>query len=115
MRPQEAAPAERERRNRPDHDPHGEREPGDAGVPEHVDRRAEVDLPDEVRDRRPREQERADDAGGSSHAWARTSSVRSSYATFAAAIAVGWPGPSYGGLTSTTSKPEKRSPRSART
>ena len=34
---------------------------------------------------------------------------------FDAAIAVGAPGPSYGGLTSTTSYPEKRRPRRART
>src|SRR5580765_5307160 len=41
-------------------------------------------------------------------------SARNSYATFAPSSAVTWPALSYGGETSTTSKPLKRSPASER-
>ena len=79
-------------------------EPREARLGEDVERRPEVDLPHKVGDGAGREDERPDDADSTIHApHPRTSRVRSSNATFAAATAVGWPGPSYGGLTSTTS------------
>src|SRR5205085_5484164 len=46
---------------------------------------------------------------------ARACSETISQATLAASSAVGWPGPSYGGATSTTSAPTRWSPVRART
>ena len=65
----------------------------------------ELDLPDEIGDGRGGKDDRPDTpcVPGHSGLVASTSSVKSSYATFDAATAVGAPGPSYGGLTSTTS------------
>ncbi len=73
------------------------REPREVGLAEHIERRAELDLPDEIADRERGENERARDPNPTGHpasARERTSRVNSSNAMFAAATAVGWPGPS---------------------
>src|SRR5574340_939243 len=102
VRREQAPPPGREDRDRQHHDRDREDEPAEARLPQHVHRRPEVDLPDEVADRGRGQNDRAEEADAAGHRSASTSSVSSSNATFAAATAVGWPGPSYGGLTSTT-------------
>ncbi len=114
VRAKEPAPAQREHGDGQHHDQGRDEEPAEARLLEHVDRRSEIDLPEEIRDRCRREEQRPDSPDATGHGRpARTSSVRSSYATFAAATAVCFPAPSYGGLTSTTSYPPNRRPRSA--
>ncbi len=102
LRAQEPAPARSQHRNRQNHDRGRGGEPRKVGLAEHVERRRKVDLPDEVADRKRGEHERAPDPYPATHspsARPRTSRVSSSNAMFAA----GWLGPSWGGLTSTTS------------
>ena len=77
VRSEEPAPAQREHRDGDDHDRHGECEPREVRVREDVERRAELDLPDQVRDRRGGQDERPDLTRPPTHR-PRTSSVSSS-------------------------------------
>src|SRR5207342_2338105 len=114
---EEPPPAGSEHRHGQQHDQRSDDEPGEVGFAKDVHRRTEVDLPHEIGDRGNGQDQRPDDPDRALHPTrsARTARVSCSNAMFAAATAVCWPGPSYGGLTSTTSYPENESPPSART
>ena len=76
VRGEQPAPAQREHRNGADHDHDRQREPGEIRVGEDVERRAEVDLPDEVRDRGGRQDERPDLPRPTRHASVRPRASR---------------------------------------
>ena len=116
VRAEEPAPAQREDRHREHHDRHREGEPAEARPRRGCRASSRARSSRRGRRSRPRSGRASRRAAcyGSRAAPGATSSVRSSNAMFAAATAVGCPRPSYGGLTSTTSYPEKRRPRRAR-
>ena len=76
MRGEQPPPAQREHRDGRGHDHDRQREPGEVRIGEDVERRAEVDLPDEVRDRGGRQDERPDLTRPTRHASVRPRASR---------------------------------------
>ena len=87
--PQEPPPARGQHRHRQDHDRGRDCEPCEVGLGEHVERCVELDLPDEVGNRKCREHERAHDPRLPCHAVSADGASRgaSSFVTLAAGVA----------------------------